>query len=874
MAGSTPVPPLYRGRRRRDDIVAAGPRGGSHWSGGRRGAVGDQSPCLAADGAGDRDGVWTRARSGAEVFADRDEAGRRLGERVRELGLTDPVVLGLPRGGVPVAVRVAEALDAPMDVLVVRKVGVARHPELAMGAVGEEGARVVHEPVVRAARVSPQEYAAAEQVAVREVARRAEVLREGRPPLSVAGRTVVVVDDGVATGSTARAACQAARARGAARVVLAAPVGPAGCAEELRDAADDVVLLETPPRFRSVGDWYDDFRQLSDEEVVRQLAPPAAAAPAAGPTRRRAARRPAGRSPAPLPPGRQRRRRRAAAHRPADPARRPGTASWSSSTAAAAARAAPATATSRRCWTGPGSAACCSTCSRPRRSATGPTSSTSRCWRSGCGWPPPWLRSEASGVDPDTPLGYFGASTGAAAALLAAADADADVAAVVSRGGRPDLAGPRLPYVHCPTLLIVGGDDEPVLTLNRRARSRLTCPSRLVVVPGATHLFEERGALERVAGLARDWFLTHLTRPDPPAPTATEHAPFSWRAAAPAITGLPHGRGLNIAHEAVDRHLQLGRGGHVAVRSIGADGRVTDLTYAALAERTSRFAGVLDRLGVGPGEHVFSLMGRGPDLFVAALGTLKHASVFCPLFSAFGPEPVRERLRLGDARVLVTTPTLYRRRIAGVRDALPALQHVLLVGEDAADLAAQTPGTLDLASAMAAAEPVFEIPPTDPEDGGAAALHQRHHRQAQGGGARARGRARPPRHRGVRPGPAPGRRVLVHRRPGLGDRHVVRLIAPLTHGVTVVTDAGEFDARRWYRVLAGPAGDGLVHRADRAADADAGPRRPVRGVRPVGPAARGQRRRGAQPRGGRLGPAGARPDRSTTTGGRPRPARS
>ena len=204
MAGSMPVPPLYRGRRRRDDIVADGPRDG-RWAA-RQGARGDQSPCLAADGAGDRDGVWTRARSGGEVFADRDEAGRRLGERLRELGLTDPVVLGLPRGGVPVAVRVAEALDAPLDVLVVRKVGVARHPELAMGAVGEEDARVVHEPVVRAARVSPQEYAAVEEVAVREVARRAAVLREGRPPLPVAGRTVVVVDDGVATGSTARAA--------------------------------------------------------------------------------------------------------------------------------------------------------------------------------------------------------------------------------------------------------------------------------------------------------------------------------------------------------------------------------------------------------------------------------------------------------------------------------------------------------------------------------------------------------------------------------------------------------------------------------------------------------------------------------------------
>ena len=121
-----------------------------------------------------------------------------------------------------------------------------------------------------------------------------------------------------------------------------------------------------------------------------------------------------------------------------------------------------------------------------------------------------WLRSPASGVDRTTPLGYFGASTGAAAALTAAAEPDADVAAVVSRGGRPDLAGSRLPDVRCPTLLIVGGDDQQVLTLNRRAQSRLTCPSHLVVVRGATHLFEEKGALERVADLARDWFLAHL----------------------------------------------------------------------------------------------------------------------------------------------------------------------------------------------------------------------------------------------------------------------------------------------------------------------------------------------------------------------------
>jgi putative phosphoribosyl transferase len=128
-----------------------------------------------------------------------------------------------------------------------------------------------------------------------------------------------------------------------------------------------------------------------------------------------------------------------------------------------------------------------------------------------------WLRSPASGVAASTPFGYFGASTGAAAALTAAAEPGADVAAVVSRGGRPDLAGSRLPDVRCPSLLIVGGDDQQVLTLNRRAQSRLTCPSRLVVVSGATHLFEEKGALERVADLACAWFQTHLTTAPPTA---------------------------------------------------------------------------------------------------------------------------------------------------------------------------------------------------------------------------------------------------------------------------------------------------------------------------------------------------------------------
>ena len=263
MAGSMPVPPLYRDAAAVPTRFAARARGaapparrtarfagrpGTQNRPGSRGprAGGDQSPCLGGGRAGHGGGVWTRARGDTGVFADRDEAGRALGERLRSVTLDDPVVLALPRGGVPVAARVAEALDAPLDVMVVRKVGVPHRPELAMGAVSEEGARIVEEHVTRAARVPPREYDVAEQAAIREVARLARALRGDRPPMPLAGRTVVVVDDGVATGSTARAACQAARSRGAARVVFAAPVGPTGCTEELRDAADDVVVLRTP----------------------------------------------------------------------------------------------------------------------------------------------------------------------------------------------------------------------------------------------------------------------------------------------------------------------------------------------------------------------------------------------------------------------------------------------------------------------------------------------------------------------------------------------------------------------------------------------------------------------------------------------------
>jgi putative phosphoribosyl transferase len=450
--------------------------------------------------------MWTRARGDTGVFADRDEAGRALGQRLLSVPLDDPVVLALPRGGVTVAARVAEAVNAPLDVMVVRKVGVPYRPELAMGAVSEEGARVVEEHVMRGARVSPQEYDLAEQAAAREVARLARTLRGDRPPMPLAGHTVVVVDDGVATGSTARAACRAARSRGAVRVVFAAPVGPNGCTEELRDAADDVVVLRTPEHFRSVGDWYRDFDQVSDVEVAAELGRP-------------------GTRPESTP-------QEWAGDRPGAP---DGGAAFDVRIPAGDVELSghlclPAEGQGLVVFVhGSGSSA-----RSPRNRFVALALS-----RAGLGTllfdlltpeeerdrgnvfdipllaqrlrrATDWLRRPASGVAVTTPLGYFGASTGAAAALTAAAEPDADVAAVVSRGGRPDLAGSRLPDVGCPTLLIVGGDDQQVLTLNRRAQSRLTCPSRLVVVRGATHLFEEKGSLERVADLARAWFQSHL----------------------------------------------------------------------------------------------------------------------------------------------------------------------------------------------------------------------------------------------------------------------------------------------------------------------------------------------------------------------------
>jgi len=432
------------------------------------------------------------------MYADRSQAGRRLGESLQQLAGSHPIVLGLPRGGVPVAFEVASALHAPLDVLVVRKLGVPYQPELAMGAIGEGGVRVVEDAVVRMTGVSPAEIEEVERRERAELERRSLRFRGGRAAMSLTGRTVIIVDDGIATGSTARAACRVARALGAARIVLAAPVGPDDAAARIAGDADEVVCLEQPEPYFAVGQAYRDFTQTTDQEVVELLARAAAAPSGTWSTT-------------------------------SDPE----VLIRSGSAELAASLTVPTDAVGLVLFAhGSGSSR-----HSPRNRyvaavlksrgmatllldlLTGYEEHDRRLvfdidlLAERLGVATRWAREYHATAS--LPLAYFGASTGAAAALTAAAMPAVEISSVVSRGGRPDLAADSLGGVRAPTLLIVGGADTEVLDLNRMARSRMHCPTRLEIVPGATHLFEEPGALEAVAGLAADWFAEHFLASQP-----------------------------------------------------------------------------------------------------------------------------------------------------------------------------------------------------------------------------------------------------------------------------------------------------------------------------------------------------------------------
>jgi acetyl-CoA synthetase len=276
-------------------------------------------------------------------------------------------------------------------------------------------------------------------------------------------------------------------------------------------------------------------------------------------------------------------------------------------------------------------------------------------------------------------------------------------------------------------------------------------------------------------------------------------ATFTWAAARAELDGLPDQRGLNIAHEAVDRHAAGPRGRRVAIRWLGKRGEVRDYTYRDLRELTDRFANVLGSLGLQRGDRVFALAGRLPELYIAALGTLKYGGVFCPMFSAFGPEPIRARMTIGRARVLVTTEALYRRKVAALRQALPDLAHAVLVGEGGA--ATAVADTLDFHTLLRAAADRFVIPPTAPED--MALLHF-----TSGTTGTPKGAVHV--HEAVVAHHITGRYALdLHpddvfwctADPGWVTGTSYGIVAPLTNGVTSIVDEAEFDAERWYRTL-------------------------------------------------------------------------
>ena len=422
-------------------------------------------------------------------FTDRTEAGRLLAEHLRHLP-PGALVLGLPRGGVPVAAEVARRLRAPLDVVVARKLGVPWQKELAMGAVCEDGVRVTNNDVVRDCGVTDEQMWEAEHRERQVVTDRAQTYRGGRPAPALQGREVVIVDDGIATGATARAACLYARMNGARRVVIAVPVAPEGWETEFAKYADECVAVSTPEAFGAVGNWYGDFSEVTDAEVTRIMTE-------SGPREIRTSFLV-----------------RVDAHTALDtdvvvPPAPVGCEVFVHGSGSS--RMSPRNRMVSRELNDAGLATVMFDLLTAEEAddrsgvfdvemLTGRLLAVVK-WAAHQEW--------AHGL----PVGLFGASTGAAAALCAAARDPHRISAVVARGGRVDMAGADLAHVRCPVLLLVGSQDPVVLRLNREAGERLGGPHSLIEVRGAGHLFAEPGALELVAQRAREWFVGRMVRP-------------------------------------------------------------------------------------------------------------------------------------------------------------------------------------------------------------------------------------------------------------------------------------------------------------------------------------------------------------------------
>ncbi len=439
----------------------------------------------------------TSDRLEPEVFADRLDAGRRLaGHLGHYAGRHDVVVLALPRGGVPVGYEVARALGAPLDVFVVRKLGVPGHEELAMGAIAVGGRRFLNTAVVERVGLSPAEVEVVTALEREILEERVRAYRGDRPTPGVEGRTVIVVDDGLATGATMRVALGVLAEASPARLVAAVPVGPRSTCADLEALADEVVCVATPEPFLAVGAWYEDFSQTTDEQVRNLLASHSGPGDMTSAPAEQSVSIPLGEvileADLVLPSG----------------ARGVVLFAHGSGSGRHSPRNRYVAGVLHQAGLGTVLVDLLSVEEEQADRANAHLRFDIVLLADRVAGLIDWLHRQPATAS--APLGLFGASTGAAAALVAAAERPGAVGSVVSRGGRPDLAAGALARVTTPTLLIVGGDDASVIELNRQALGQLQVESGLEIVPGASHLFEEPGALVQVARLAADWFVRHL----------------------------------------------------------------------------------------------------------------------------------------------------------------------------------------------------------------------------------------------------------------------------------------------------------------------------------------------------------------------------
>lgn len=417
-------------------------------------------------------------------FEDRREAGRRLADEVARRDIDDPLVLGLPRGGVPVAFAVADRLEAQLDVVLVRKISPPDSPEYGIGAVGEDDVLLLDREKLGRLGMEESDLRGAIERERGELEARARRYRGASSGVPVRDRTCVLVDDGVATGVSASAAIRVLRSRGAGRIVFAVPVGAPASVDRLREEADEVICLLEPPSFTAVGTWYHDFTQTTDGEVVDLLGHAARAV-----VTEREEQLPAGRVSLP-----------AEVVVPDEPA---GLVVFAHGSGARSPRY---RTIARRAHAG-GLATVLLDLLTPREAQVRDHLLDVRLLADRLVAVLDWTAADDALAG--LPIGLFGVGAGAAAALDVAAGAPR-VGAVVSRGGRLDLVQGDLREVRQPTLLLVGTGDDRRAARTREAVGRLAGPHELTVVTASEDDVDEPGTIEEVAGAALDWFLRHL----------------------------------------------------------------------------------------------------------------------------------------------------------------------------------------------------------------------------------------------------------------------------------------------------------------------------------------------------------------------------